>query len=144
MYSMKTVLIGRGQNGWHAQSTNGSDITGSSSGGTLEHYLLEAEDGTAIYDCNDANYKEFSKFVFSGPLCSPTLPSGTVRTFKDQETLIRMLPGFRGTYEHLTVMNLVGLSSFDSVSVDVYISLLRAQVSGAKIGTVQNHTIVWE
>jgi hypothetical protein len=149
---MKTVhrLIGRGKVGWHTDSTYTATYTNnqpsrcSSSGGTLESYLKEAEDGCLVYDAIDADYPAFAQFVIAGPMVNPCLPPGRVSRFGEHKALLGMLPGLQGEFATIGVMALCDVCSLDSVSPDVYVQMLREKVPGVKVGKVVNHQVEWE
>ena len=140
---MQYTLIGRGKNGWHSDGLSDGNKC-SSSGGTLEHYLAEAQDGTPIYDADEAEDSAFIDFIFRGPMVDPTLPSGQVSHFGEHKALLGMLPGLKGGFASLGVMALADIASLDFVAVDVYVTMLRERVPGVKIGQVVNHQVEWE
>lgn len=153
MYGMKPVLIGRGLAGWHTDnvgktfSVSGGatcSITGRSSGGTLEDYLAEAEDGVLVYDADAADVDAFSHLVITGPMVKANLPAGTLRKFGDTATLKRMLGGLEGDFHTLGVATLEGITSLDSVAPDVWVQLLKERVPGVRVGKVVKHQVVWE
>lgn len=142
---MKHMLIGRGQNGWHSDGlSNGNKC--SSSGGSLESYLKEADDGTPIYDAKDADIGDFIDWVYKGPMPNPSLDPDQIDSFRkgDQQTLLGMLPALGGAFKAIGVMALSEISSMDFVGINVYLQGLREKVRGVKIGKVQNHQIVWD
>jgi hypothetical protein len=102
----RILLIGRGWNGWHASGLTGSGNAFSSSGGTLEGYIAQSTEGCAVYDASEADETAFAHMVISGPMVSHTVT-------KDE-----------------------GTGSFDYISVDSYMALLREKVPGIKIGYV--------
>ena len=143
MNSDKYLLIGRGKVGWHGEGLSGGNHF-SSSGGSLQDYLSRAEDGTPIYDCEEADYEAFATLVCNGPTCKPSLPPGTIQKFGDMKALAEMLPALGGAYKAIAATALVGISSLDHVATDVYFQLLRERVPGAKMGTIQQGKIVWD
>lgn len=140
---MKHVIIGRGKYGWHSNGTSNGNKC-SSSGGNLEYYLSEAENGTYIYDAMDADLESFTNFVYSGPMVDPTLEPGTVNKFNDTKTLIGMLPGLEGGFRSLATLALGDITSLDYVAPDVYMCMLKEQVTGVKVGKVYDGKVVWE
>jgi hypothetical protein len=143
MYDMKIALLGRGKRGWHA-STVGENCEGSSSGGTLEGYLAECDDGVPVYDCDEADYSSFAALVCNGPMVKPSLPAGTIQKFGDMKALAEMMPALGGGFKSIAATALAGLSSLDYIATDVYFALLKEKVPGAKTGTVQQGKIVWD
>jgi hypothetical protein len=153
MYGMRIVLIGRGRCGWHAKSVGEPDphghrytTTGSSDGGTLDTYVREAPEGTPVYDASECDYSAFSSFVISGPMVKTSLPPGQIDRFsqQDQTAMTHMLPALGGEFNTLAKMNLAGLSSFDYVAVDVYMTLLQDKVPGVKVSKVVQGKVEWE
>lgn len=142
---MKHLIIGRGQAGWHSSGTSNGNKC-SSSGGSLESYLGEADDGTIVYDAKDADIGAFVTWVFKGPMVDPTLAPHEISRMGDDEkkTLLGMLPALGGAFKALGAMAMQDVSSFDFVGTDVYLAMLREQVPGVKIGKVINHQIVWD
>lgn len=150
-YNMRIKLIGRGLVGWHTSnvgklSSDGQAYasTGSSSGGSLETYLKEAEDETLIYDADQADVGAFAHFVIAGPMVKASLAAGETARFGADKALENMLPGLEGSFATVGAMALAGFSSLDYVAPDVYIALLKAKVPGIKTGKVINHRIVWD
>ena len=143
---MNHIIIGRGKQGWHSDGlSNGNKC--SSSGGTLENYLKEAEDGTIVYDAMEADDKAFIDWVFKGPMFNPTLAPHEIDSFErdgNKKTLLGMLPALEGAFKGLAVMALADLRSFDFVGRDVYLTAFREKVPGVKFGKVVNHEVVWE
>jgi hypothetical protein len=139
----KYVVVGRGKAGWHASLISGGNVC-SSSGGTLEHYLADAQDEVFIYDASDAKYETFASFVFKGPMLDITLAPDEIDSFGDHKTLKSMLPGMSGGMETLGAMALTGLTSLDRVGINVYLKLLKSFVPKTKFGIVKNHKIVWD
>jgi hypothetical protein len=142
---MQHVLIGRGKCGWHSDGlSNGNKC--SSSGGSLESYLREADDNTIVYDAYEADDSSFIDWVYKGPMFNPRLLPHEIDSFNgnDKRTLLGMLPSLEGAFKTLGVMALSDLRSLDFVGLDVYLTALRERVPGIKIGKVQNHAIVWE
>lgn len=144
---MQHKLIGRGLNGWHSTGTDQGNRC-SSSGGTLEGYLSEAEDDCLIYDAHGADEGAFASFIITGPMADFTLKPGEVKKFGEQATLARMMPGLGGSYRTIGAAALQfveeeKLGSLDYVAVDVWMTLLKEKVSGVLFGKVINHAIVW-
>lgn len=142
---MQHRLIGRGKNGWHSDGLSDGNNC-SSSGGTLEGYLKEAEDGTPVYDAYEADMGSFVQFIMNSPIADPSLGPGEINKFdsKDKACLLGMLPGLEGSFKSLAVMTLADIGSMDLVAVDVYLTMLREKVPGVKIGQVQSGQVVWE
>ena len=140
---MNHLLIGRGMCGWHSNGLSDGNKC-SSSGGTLEHYLNEAVDGTLIYDAKEADTRAFTSFVMSGPMVDPTLPAGQISRFGEHKALLGMLPGLQGEFKTLGIMTLAEISSLDYVATDVFMTMLRELVPEVKVGKVVNHHIVWD
>lgn len=142
---MKILIIGRGKNGWYADGHERGNKC-SSSGGSLENYLKEAEDGTCIYDAEDADYRTFADWVLKGPMLNTLLLPHEIDSFKDNDkkTLFGMLPALEGAFKGLAVIALTDLGSLDYVGLDVYLTGMRARVKGVKFGKVLNHKVVWE
>jgi hypothetical protein len=155
MYGMRIVLIGRGLVGWHTDTVGEPNedspwqytTTGSGSGGTLEGYAKEAQDGTPVYDASCGDVSAFTSFVFGGPIVKASLPPGQIQRFSedDKKCLTHMMTpgGLGGDFRTLGAMALAGLSSLDYVSVDVYLSLLKDKVPGVKFGKVEKGEVVW-
>lgn len=144
----KIKMIGRGRNGWHASGISSLGHKFSSSGGTLEGYLADAQDETPIYDAEEADYASFASFTISGPMCDTFLEPGQIKRFDDNSktSLARMLPGLEGAFKTIganALRNDLILGSFDFIATDLYLHLLKAKVPGVKIGRVRNHRIVW-
>lgn len=141
----RILIIGRGKMGWHADGMSNSGNRCSSSGGSLDSYLTQAQDGTWIYDAEDANHCAFATWVISGPMLDPRLDPHEIDHFNsgDKKTLLGLLPGLGGDFRKLGVMALSDLSSFDFVGLDVYLAGLR-EIPGIKIGRVYNHQVEWE
>jgi hypothetical protein len=140
---MQVKLIGRGKSGWHAHGLSDGNKC-SSTGGTLEGYLAEAEDGTPIYDAEQAEMGAFSRFVITGPLEDCSLAPGEVKKFSEHKTLAMMVPAMGGVFKTIAAHALAGISSMDYVSTEVWLAMLKERVSGVKFGTVRNHAVVWE
>jgi len=140
---MKHILIGRGKVDWHSKGISNGNWC-SSSGGTLESYLKEADDGTRIYDAKEADYDSFASFVIKGPMVDPTLEPGQVSRFNEKKTILGMLPGLGGDFKTLGMMALADVCSLDFVAPDVYVQMLQEKVPGVKFGKVINHQIVWD
>lgn|SRR5574337_180447 len=142
---MQHVLIGRGKVGWHSDGLSHGNKC-SSSGGTLEGYLSEAQDGTLIYDALEADQGAYVDFVIKGPMVDPTLPEGAISKFgsQDKAALLGMLPALSGAFIPVAVLALADIGSMDFVAPDVYVQMLREKVPGAKVGKVHNHQVVWE
>jgi hypothetical protein len=118
------VVIGRGKAGWHARVSNIS-----SSGGALEKYVSEAVENCLVYDADNVDYDMFWDIVVKGPMADTSLPEKTVKKFIENETrLVTDQEQFR---------------AFDSVSLDVYETILR-QLPGMKIGRVTHGRVIWE
>lgn len=133
--------IGRGAGGWHANRHNCS-----STGGSLEGYLKDAEEGCLVYDGKGANLAKWVHLVVSGPMVGHNLPPGTVDRFsdKDREAARTMLPGLSGGFEKLALAaQHPKFTGLDQVALDVYEGLLR-QVPGVRIGHVVGGQVVWE
>lgn len=141
---MNHIIIGRGKQGWHSDGlSNGNKC--SSSGGTLETYLKEAEDGTIVYDAMEAPDAAFIDWIFKGPMFSPTLAPHEVDSMGDaKKTILGMLPALEGAFKGLAVMALSDLRSFDFVGKDVWVTAFKERVPGVKWGKVVNHEVVWE
>ncbi len=139
---MQHKLIGRGQVDWHSDGVESGNKC-SSSGGSLEHYLSEAEDGTPIYDASEADLAAFCELVIGGPMVQTDLPPGTVSKFGEKAAMARMLPGLGGEFATIAKAFLIGMTSLDYVATDIYLGMLR-QIPGCKIGKVINHTIMWD
>lgn len=142
---MNHIMIGRGKCGWHSDGlSNGNKC--SSSGGTLDKYLSEADDGTIVYDAMNAPIDAFTDWVYKGPMFNPKLAAHEIDSFdgKDKNTLLGMLPALKGDFKNLGIRALSDLRSFDFVGLDVYLTALRERVPGIKIGKVLNHAVVWE
>ena len=146
---MQHKLIGRGLNGWHSSGLDHGNRC-SSSGGTLEGYLAEAEDGCLIYDADGADAGAFASFICSGPMSDFTLKLGEVKKFGERTTLARMLPGLGGAYRTIGAAALQAtnqeekLGSLDYVAVDIWLTMLKEKVSGVRFGKVISHAIVWD
>ena len=138
---MEHKLIGRGKSGWHSCGFDRGNKC-SSSGGSLEGYLSEAEDGTPIYDADEADFDAFSELVISGPMEDVSLPPGTISSSGDDATLVRMLPGLQDGFATIAKLKLAGYTSLDYVATDVYLGML-AKIPGMKIGKVVGHKVVW-
>lgn len=136
------VLIGRGKVGWHADMTYPNGRC-SSSGGTFEHYLSNAPDGTPIYDAIEADDASFVDFVYTGPMVDPSLKAGEIKRFQDHLTLERMIPGMGGAFKALGEAELEYPGSMDFVAVDVYMATLIRKVPGVKVGKVVSGAVVW-
>lgn len=141
---MDHILIGRGKAGWHSTGLSHGNQC-SSSGGSLEHYLAEAKDGTWIYDAEEAEDRAFVRWVIAGPMFNPLLKPEEISSFssEDKKTLLGLLPGLGGAMQTLAVMTLGELSYLDYVGLEVYLAGLR-EIPGLKVGRVYNHQIVWE
>jgi hypothetical protein len=139
---MRHKIIGRGKVGWHSDGVDQDSNHCSSSGAGLEQYLAEAENGTPIYDAEDAEPDAYADLVICGPMFRVDLPPGTVRKFGEQKTMARMLPGLGGSFATIAKLSMAGVGNMDYVAVDVYLELL-SKVPGIKIGTVQDHKVVW-
>lgn len=142
-------IIGRGQRGWHADGMHdGNKVSGS--GGTLEGYCQEAEDGTIVYDAMDADVGAFVEWVVRGPMLDCSLPNDTIDRFGDHKTLAHMLPALGGAYQTLGIMALTDkandkrLGSFDMLSLDLYVGLFKASVPGVKWGKVVGGNVMWD
>lgn len=140
---MLIKVIGRGKRGWHASGLSHGNKC-SSSGGTLEGYLQEAEDGTPIYDADQAEMGAFAAFVINGPIDDPTLAPGEVKSFGETKALARMAPALGGGFRAIAAGALAGITSLDMVATDVYLAMLKERVPGVRFGTVRNHVAVWE
>lgn len=146
---MQHKLIGRGQVDWHSDGVESGNKC-SSSGGSLEGYLNEAEDGCLIYDADGADVGAFASFICSGPMADITLKLGEVKKFGERATLARMLPGLGGAYRTIGVAALQAvdqkekLGSLDYVAVDIWLTMLKEKVSGVRFGKVISHAIVWD
>ena len=123
-------IIGRGKASWHTHGIYQGNKC-SSNGGTLEGYALEARDDTPIYDAEGAEHDAFITFVFRAPLIDVSLQPGQARKAMSQATLI--------VQAESSV-----LTSFDYVSVDVYLELLRLQVPGVRFGIVRSGKVIWD
>jgi len=148
---MKTrwILVSRGWVGWHAKGMDdGNKVSGS--GGTLEDYLQESEDGTLVYDAHEADEEAFSKFIISGPMMNQALKPGEIQRFgaAEKKALAHMLPGMGGAFKVLGILALLSgeekLGGFDYVATDVYMAMLKEAVPGVKFGKVVNHEIQWD
>lgn len=118
------TVIGRGKAGWHARVANIS-----SSGGSLEKYASEAAENCLVYDADSVDYDTFWDIVVNGPMADTNLPEKTVKKFIENETrLVTDQEQFR---------------AFDSVSLDVYETILR-QLPGMRIGRVNHGQVTWE
>jgi len=132
-------IIGRGKAGWHAAAHNVS-----SSGGTLDGYVAQADEGALVYDGDGADYDTFARLVISGPMVDPGLAPGTVKRFTDTETAARMADGLEGAFKALAELAQdATYGGLDYVAVDVYEGLLRG-VPGVKIGHVRAGVVEWE
>jgi len=133
------MIIGRGFNGWHAKFLeHGCEV--SSSRGTLEEYLSMAQDGTPIYDAENANQKEFIDWVYSGPMVSLTLqPNQVDNGTKDKvTTLFGLMPSGDKVVTSDTI------NGFTFIGVDAFMSLMKEKVSGIKTGKVIGGQILWD
>jgi hypothetical protein len=162
----KWVCIHRGKAGWCADglacwTKGGRPNKVSSSGGTMEGYAAEAEDGTIVYDAYEADSGAFITWVFRGPMLDPALKPGTDNRFtkEDAKTAIHMLPGMSGAFVGIAALASVDActkdntsspdytkreyGSGDFVALDIYLALLRAKVPGVRFGKVINHQVVW-
>ncbi len=141
-------LLRRGLVGWCADAATPDGNKVSSRGGTLEHYVLECPDGTPVYDAKDADKDRFADFIVGGPMSDASLKPGEVHRFNDHAALASMIPGLAGAFKVLGAMALLEgdkkLGSFDYVSVDLYLDMLRAAVPGVKFGKVYNNEVQWE
>jgi len=137
IYPMKQYkIIGRGKAGWHAEAgiVETGSISGggtystkeSSSGGTLEHYALEAV-GCLVYDAEGADDNAFIDHVYNGPMVDVCLPAGYYRPLLREST---------------PALNFI-LHSCDHVALDIFEGLLR-RVPGMKFGRVVKGKVVWE
>lgn len=127
----KWKLIGRGFAGWHAASEECR-----SSGGELlpykfrDHpcmgYLAYAEEGCFVYDASHLEPTRdgdaFERWIISGPMADPKLPSGTISK----------------AYTHDK-----DFGAFDLVAVDVWAAELIRRVPNVKYGFVRNGEVVW-
>lgn len=118
------TVIGRGKAGWHAQLKNIS-----SSGGSLEKYVSEAMENCLVYDADSVDYDTFWDIVVKGPMVDTSLPEKTVKKFIENETR--------------QVTDQEQFRAFDSVSLDVYETILR-QLPGMRIGRVNHGQVTWE
>jgi hypothetical protein len=137
MYSTSWKLIQRGHAGWYAKADNVS-----SSGGSLNAYVNEAVNGATVIDSENVPFEKVAELAISGPLVDTSLPVNTVSKFTDFGTLRRMMPGLEGDFNIVGKAVLTGLSSFDKVSLDLFVNLYRD--AGAKVGKVIDGKIVWE
>jgi hypothetical protein len=129
---MKTdyIIIGRGKAGWHASGTTGKNKdTCSSTGGTLEHYLSEANDGCLVYDAETADDKAFTDWVFHQPMLNVRLPSSSMKQLFGEAAPCTIDTEF---------------GALDSVSPDIYLAVLRKVVPGVRFGVVKDHKVEWE
>lgn len=138
----KIVIIRRGKKDWSADGIT-EHGTYSSSGAALDFYLAQAEDGTLVYDAINADYNSFAKMVYQGPMIKLDLPAGTTDSFKYSNVMKQMLPSLGGSFKSIALLSLANFSSLDFVAPDVYLELLRKNVSGVKFGKVINHQIIW-
>lgn len=76
--------------------------------------------------------------AISLPMCNPGLPAGGVDSFsaEDRMTAAAMLPALGGEFATLAALAVADrrFSGLDSVAIDVYFSLWRAE--GARIGRI--------
>jgi len=144
-------IIGRGLAGWHAAGIEEGNRV-SSTGGTLEDYVSEAEEGAPVYDAEDADVGAFVHFTMAGPMDDVTLPPGKVKLFKDRAKLAAMLPALGGGFKTIGMMGLArepgegkyeGLGSIDSVATDVWLEMLRRHVPGVRFGHVGSGRVQW-
>ena len=135
------TLIGRGWVGWHADGGRSAWSTSrgvSSSGGTLDGYLVEAREGCLLYDASEADEAAFRRLVIVGPMYGPDLaPWGWSSLSVNGELSAMFQPV---TVEALATL---GIRSFSLVGTALYEALLR-QVPGIKIGRVEAGEAVWE
>lgn len=133
------MIIGRGQNGWHAKFLQGKNEV-SSSGGTLEDYLKLAKDGTPIYDAEEANSVEFIQWVFHGPMVTVKLKPNEIqqKSFDCNPTLLGLMPASKHVFKSDQI------TSCTFVGTEVFMTLLREKVSGVKTGKVFGGKILWD
>jgi hypothetical protein len=142
MENPKWKIVSRGLCSWNAK-----DINCSSSGGSFEQYVKEAEEGAFVYDAYESDRKSFYDLIMRGPMCSPELPLGTVERFGEdlKKSAKMMLPGLSGGYE-VFVKEALSDSSYtglDKVAIDLYKELLK-KIPGMRTGYVRNGSVVWE
>lgn len=146
MYKTTWLVIGRMKAGWHAEAAGGS----SSSGGTLEKYVTEAVDGTAVYDGDACDYDLVARHVLGGPMLQAGLCG--VKRFgqNDRQAAARMLPGLSGGFDTMVQIALLEgeskdetYGSLDYVDWPTYKRLL-AKIPGMRFGTVRNGQVIWE
>lgn len=144
----KWFLIGRGKNGWHAAGMEGPHQKVTSSGGTLEGYLQEAESGAAVYDAEEADMATFVRWTYRGPMVNIALKDGEVHRFMEGEASVEMMPTGNG-YQAADLDRLLydgshKVGALDYVALDLYMAMMKYQVPGVKTGKVIGHAIQWD
>lgn len=143
----KWFLIGRGKNGWHASGLeNGNKV--SSSGGTLQEYLQESDDGVIIYDAEDADMATFVRWTYRGPMVNILLKNGEVHRFMEGKPSVDMMATESG-YQAADLDRLLydgshKVGALDYVALDLYMAMMKYQVPGVKTGKVIGHAIQWD
>lgn len=135
----KLQIVARYLAGWWGEYGKGHKLSGFHS---VEAVLDQCAEGCVVLDKSDVDPKIGVRLVMSGPMLDVSLPPQTVDKFGDQKALEEMLPGLQDGFRTMAVAVLKGLSSFDSVSLDIYVAMWRN--AGAKVGKVVNGAVVWE
>jgi hypothetical protein len=139
-YDTKWTCLGRGLAGWHASARDCS-----SSGGTLEGYVENAEENALVYDADEADEGAFIKHVLSGPMLSHSLHPDADDKFTDadRKAAARMMPALGGGFKTLAALSQSeSYSGLDRVGIGIYERLLL-QIPGIKIGRVVTGRVVW-
>ncbi len=140
-------MIGRGMAGWHARGTDDGNQV-SSSGGTLQDYLDESQDGVMIYDAEDADMSAFIDWTYKGPMAKVELAPGEVHRWLEEPAIETSLNA-QGEYEQTELARFLQegsyrLGAFDYVALDIYKELFKLKVPGVRFGKVVNHAIEWD
>lgn len=141
----KYKIIGRGFNGWHAQSDNGG-LSGAYGNNACDRIAEEAVDGALVYDAKMSDFEAFYKLIMSGPMVDTSLADDETNPFTDaqRESARAMLSGLGGGFKTLaTIAQDKSYGGLDYVSVNVYEKLLR-NVPGVRFGRVHNGKVEWE
>lgn len=141
----KYKIIGRGFNGWHAQSDS-SKLSGAYGKNDCDRLARDSVDGALVYDASESDFGAFYRLIMSGPMVSTRLADDEVELFTDdmRATALALSPALGGGFKTLALAaQSKSYSGLDTVSVRTYEGLLRG-IAGVRFGRVYNGKIVWE
>ena len=132
-------VIGRGKAGWHASGRYAWGDTPdrvsdcSSSGGTFDGYVTQAEPGALVYDADASPYDVFARLVISWPMVKHGLGAY-------QWESIGRCGEYYGPYD-LDAMKQAGIHGLTYIGIGIFEALLR-RVPNLRIGYVTDPGIV--